>query len=132
MLQFVPAEAAELHARRGRGGGHGPQHHPHFLALTSVHRPDGRRSAFQHNQSRLRIYSGNLSSDISSINIIHIYMPLILQAPESMKSVVQALYLLTTAIGNLIDFVVAAVLSGVNTKQVGFPVSNVLSPCEWL
>lgn len=38
-----------------------------------------------------------------------------------MKSVVQALYLLTTAIGNLIDFVVAAVLSGVNTKQVGFP-----------
>lgn len=39
------------------------------------------------------------------------------QAPENMKSVVQALYLLTTAIGNLIDFVVAAVLSGVNTKQ---------------
>ena len=48
-------------------------------------------------------------------------MPLILQAPESMKSVVQALYLLTTAIGNLIDFVVAAILSGVKTKQVGFP-----------
>ena len=35
-----------------------------------------------------------------------------------MKSVVQALYLLTTAIGNLIDFVVAAILSGVKTKQV--------------
>ena len=59
-------------------------------------------------------------------------MPLILQAPESMKSVVQALYLLTTAIGNLIDFVVAAILSGVKTKQVDFPVSNVLRLCEWL
>ena len=34
-----------------------------------------------------------------------------------MKAVVQALYLLTTAIGNLIDFVVAAILSGVDTKQ---------------
>ena len=41
-----------------------------------------------------------------------------------MKSVVQALYLLTTAIGNLIDFVVAAILSGVKTKQVGFPVCS--------
>ena len=49
-----------------------------------------------------------------------------------MKSVVQALYLLTTAIGNLIDFVVAAILSGVKTKQVGFPVSNVLRLCERL
>ena len=49
------------------------------------------------------------------------FCTLILQAPESMKSVVQALYLLTTAIGNLIDFVVAAILSGVKTKQVGFP-----------
>ena len=52
-----------------------------------------------------------------------------------MKSVVQALYLLTTAIGNLIDFVVAAILSGVKTKQVDFPlfpVSNVLRLCEWL
>ena len=59
-------------------------------------------------------------------------MPLILQAPESMKSVVQALYLLTTAIGNLIDFVVAAILSGVKTKQVELPVSNVLRLGEWL
>ena len=59
-------------------------------------------------------------------------MPLILQAPESMKSVVQALYLLTTAIGNLIDFVVAAILSGVKTKQVGFQGCNVLRLCEWL
>ena len=54
-----------------------------------------------------------------------------LQAPESMKSVVQALYLLTTAIGNLIDFVVAAILSGVKTKQVGFPVCSAVRHLVW-
>ena len=35
-----------------------------------------------------------------------------------MKSVVQSLYLLTTAFGNLIDLVVVAVMSGVFSSQV--------------
>ncbi len=40
------------------------------------------------------------------------------QAPESMKSVLQALYLMTTAIGNLIDILVVSLLSGVFSSQV--------------
>ena len=40
------------------------------------------------------------------------------QAPESMKSVVQALYLLTTAAGDLIDLIVIAALSDKFSSQV--------------
>ncbi len=39
------------------------------------------------------------------------------QAPESMKAVVQALYLLTTAVGNLIDLVLIAALIDVFSSQ---------------
>lgn len=40
------------------------------------------------------------------------------QAPKSMKAVVQALYLLTTALGNLIDIIVISALSGAFKSQV--------------
>ena len=40
------------------------------------------------------------------------------QSPASMKAVVQALYLLTTAGGNLIDWIVVAALSPYFKKQV--------------
>ncbi len=39
------------------------------------------------------------------------------QAPDSMKAVLQALYLMTTAIGNLIDIVVVSALSGLFSSQ---------------
>jgi len=41
-----------------------------------------------------------------------------IKAPESMKAVLQALYLLTTAGGNLIDIVVVSALSGLFNSQV--------------
>ena len=40
------------------------------------------------------------------------------QAPETMKAVVQALYLLTNAIGNLIDLFAVAALASVWKSQV--------------
>ena len=58
LLQPVPAEAAQRDARRGRGGGHRAQHRPHVLAAATVRRPHGGRGALQHNQSRLRLYTG--------------------------------------------------------------------------
>ena len=45
---------------------------------------------------------------------------LLFQAPESMKAVLQALYLLTTALGNLIDLVVVASLSKLFHSQVRY------------
>ena len=45
------------------------------------------------------------------------------QSPTTMKAVVQALYLLTTAGGNLIDWIVVAALSPYFKKQV--------SPLTW-
>ena len=39
------------------------------------------------------------------------------QAPESMKSLVQALYLVTTALGNLIDIFVIGFVAGVFSSQ---------------
>ena len=41
-----------------------------------------------------------------------------LQAPKSMKAVVQALYLFTTAMGNLIDIIVISALHGAFSSQV--------------
>ena len=44
------------------------------------------------------------------------------QSPTTMKAVVQALYLLTTAGGNLIDWIVVAALSPYFKKQASPPV----------
>ena len=40
------------------------------------------------------------------------------QAPKSMKSVIQALYLMTTAVGNLITMVIVEIFSAIGLPQV--------------
>jgi len=39
------------------------------------------------------------------------------QAPKSMKSVIQALYLMTTAVGNLITMIIVEIFSAIGLEQ---------------
>ena len=111
-LYFIPPSICRSVAAVWADDGGGGQPYSHHVAAAPVHHRHRRRDFVLHHQLGVRVQSRWRS--IRSVVKICIFS----LAPPSMKSVLQSLFLMTTAVGNLITMAIIEIFSAFDLPQV--------------